>query len=1003
MTLRPRPVLARHLAGVVLLLATVAALARGTVARAEDAAGGSLLDRARRAAGEQKVSAAIELYFQALRAADDYATKYGIRDEILALPSERAAPIHEGERATVARRVAEERSRDIDQKASAMEGRGAHRGAMYLWRRLYDLEGVDDGKKKQIDATVERITRRLCDEATDEEKAEAKGLHGDEQDPAAALARADQAAAAGKGRVALKVYSHVSYSSFASQDLKDTARARIAALRKQMVEEVPPEEQADADKVWNDPHWSYLGTAVSRQYVYIGPKTFVDSLTEPDKLKLDLACVFLGDLVGRDQVEDAGQRLSIYYKERFDFGGGIGGGHRIDIGNKVITRPIAGELHFHETSHCVFNVGMIYKGFVEGIANFGATFALDALGRHAEADAAIASNRKGYKDDYLDRRVRYWRIASYAPSCGFLFTPITAKDPVARQAEWAKYRQFFRRVRQTMPDEPRDAERIRYFAYLWGATFGWQMLDESGRARFPVTAADREKVAVELEQFYEETARGESYADQEFYGMAAEPLQSVIERCPPGQLVDRAKFAMARTKAGLEDLAGRDALYKELGVVPAWKLCLPFYSALRGIDALHAVFEPERETVLAAEYPNPNQTARWMDAKITPDGVVDLLEHGVGYPDDAVAYALAVLEVPADVPDAVCYVAYDDLCAMWVNRTLVEKWEGERGWLRRQGRRDPPEGRPQPAAAEDREPQRRMAVLGPRRARRPPPHRGARFRQAARERRAAGAPGVEGHGRLHARPREGEGAAEEPLQAHGGRVRVRGPLAARQRPRLGAVAEVRDPAVHVEEPADRPLLAHRQGPRRPHRLRAGGDDARPGDPAARRDAPRRGARRRPLGAHLRGLGGRVGREGGALGVRAPRLRRDGAGGERPRARAAVPAARPHAHLCRRRQGRARCGGPAGAPAPGLRPHALGQGHVGHPGARREAEVGNARSNPRPCLTRTSSSTTATARSASRGAVDSCGGRASPTPTAFRTTTSTPTCGRASRPRDCATS
>lgn len=674
---RRRPLLPRLWACLVVLVVT------GGGARADDDdSPGALLNQARRAAGEQKVSAAIDLYFRALRAADDYATKYGIRDEVLALPSERAAPIHEGERATVAARVAEERSRDIDQQAGRMEGRGAFRGAMYLWRKLYDLEGVDDGKKKQIDATVERLTRRLCDEATDEEKAEAKTLHGDEQDPAAALARADQAAAAGKGRVALKVYSHVSYSAFASQELKDTARARIAALRKRLVEEVPPDEQAEADKVWNDPHWSYLGTAVSRQYVFIGPKTFVDSLTEPDKLKLDLACVFLGDLVGRDQVTDAGQRLSVYYKERFDFGGGLGGGHRIDIGNKVITRPIAGELHFHETSHCVFNVGMIYKGFIEGIANFGATFALDALGRHAEADAAIASNRKGYKDDYLDRRVRYWRIASYAPSCGFLFTPITAKDPVARQAEWAKYRQFFRRVRQTMPDEPRDAERIRYFAWLWGKTFGFQMIDEAAKARFPVVPADRERVEAELSRWYEETSRGESYAEQEFHGMAVEPLEAVIAGCPPGQLVDRAKFALARVKEGLGELPARDALYKELGVVPAWKLCLPFYSVLRGLDALHAVFEPERETVLAAEYPNPNQTARWMDAKITPDGVVDLLEHGVGYPDDAVAYALAVLEVPADVPDAVCYVAYDDLCAMWVNRTLVEKWEGEQGWLR---------------------------------------------------------------------------------------------------------------------------------------------------------------------------------------------------------------------------------------------------------------------------------------------------------------------------------
>lgn len=667
-----------------LLVALALLGAAGPCVRAEpDGGPGALLDQARKAAAELRVSAAIDLYFRALRAADDYATKYGIRDEVLALPSTPAAPMDDRERATVARRVAEERSRDIDQKASAMEGRGAVRGAIHLWRRLHALEGVTEEKQKQIDGTVERITRRLCDEATDEEKAAAKALEGDPQDPAAAFGRAEQAAAEGKGRVALRVLSYVSYSSFAPQELKDRARARIAELRRKMVEEVPPEELAEAEKVWADPHWSYLGTAVSRQYVYIGPTTFVTSLTEPDKLKLDLACVFLGDLVGRDLVgEMAGERLSVYYKERFDFGGGLGGGHRIDIGNKAISRPIAGELHFHETAHCVFDVAMVYRGFTEGIANFGATFALDALGRHAEADAALASNRKGYREDYLERRVRYWRIAPYAPSAGFLFTPVTAKDPVARQADWAKYRRFFREVRERLPREPRDAERIRYFAWLWGSVFGWGMLDEAAKARFPVVPSDRADVEAELGHWYDEVARGESYAEQEFFGMATEPLESAVKDAPRGELVDRAKFALARTRAGLEDPAGRDALHRELGVVPGWKLCLPFYAAQRGVDGLHAVFEPERELVLAAEYPNPAQTARWLDAKTAPDGLVDLLEHGVGYPDDAVAYALAVLEVPKDVPDAVCFVAYDDLAAMWVNETLVEKWEGEREWLR---------------------------------------------------------------------------------------------------------------------------------------------------------------------------------------------------------------------------------------------------------------------------------------------------------------------------------
>lgn len=663
-------------------LAAVALLAVTSAGPRPARAEGNPLNLARRAAGEGRISAAIEHYFAALRETDDYAVKYGIRDELLALPPEKAPPISPRERDTVARRIAEERSRDVEQKAGALERRGALRGAAALWRRLHALDGVGEGQQREIDRTLERIARRLCDEATDEEKAEAKALVGDERDPAGALARAETAFLGGRGRVALRVLSHVSYSSLASQEQRDAARARIAAMRKELVERVPDDEAAEVERIWNDPHWTYLGTAVSRQYVFIGPLDFVRSLAEPDKLRLDLACVFQGDLVGRDLVEAAGERISVYYKERFDFGGGLGGGLRIDIGNKVITRPIAGELHFHETAHCVFDVGIVYPGFTEGIANFGAIFSLDALGRHAEADAAIASNRKGYREDYLERRVGYWRIAPYAPSCGFLLTPITAKDPDARRAEWARYRAFFRELRERMPREPRDAERIRYFAWFWGRAFGWPILSEAERARFPVVADDRERVERELETFLDATDRAESYAEQEFFEMAEEAIASVLEGCHDGALKDRAKFARARVLEGREDLAGRDAVLRALGVVPAWKLCLPFYSVRRGVDALHAVFPPEREVLLGAEYPHPMQSGRWRDAKTSPDGVVDLLDHGVGYPDDACAYALAVLEVPRDVPDAVCRVGYDDLCAVWINGALCEKWEDGRSWIR---------------------------------------------------------------------------------------------------------------------------------------------------------------------------------------------------------------------------------------------------------------------------------------------------------------------------------
>ena len=513
---------------------------RGLEAGGIEAAPGSTFDRARKAAAGKDAAAALPLYFAALRETDEYAVKYAIRDEILALPPVAAEPLSERERATVAARIAEERERDVEKKAEGFEGKGKVKAAYLLRDRLRTLEGITTEKAEQIQATLERMQHAICDEATDDEKAQAKALEGDPKDVEGAFKRAERAAVEGHGRVALRVYKAIGYSGLASQELKDKAKAAVDALRAAMVVEMVPSEKADAELVWEDPHWKGLATSVSHQFVFIGAKDFVETITPADRIRVDLACQLLGDLLGRDLA--AGERLTIYYKERFDFGGGLGGGKRIDIGNKAIAKPIAGGLHYHEMSHCAFDVGMIYPGFVEGIANFGATFVLDALGRTAEADDAIRSNRQGWQDDYLDRRMRYFRIQSYAPSCGFLFLPITAKDAVARQAEWAKYRTFFRRLRRELPQEPRDAERIRYFAWVWGDVFGWRLLDEAASARFPVVPQDQERVREEIAKWYELTARGERDAQQGFVGASIEPLEAVLKGCPAGELHDRAEL-----------------------------------------------------------------------------------------------------------------------------------------------------------------------------------------------------------------------------------------------------------------------------------------------------------------------------------------------------------------------------------------------------------------------------------------------------------------------------
>jgi hypothetical protein len=668
-------------AAVLLLTALAALLAPSPRVLAEDDPGATagLIARARAAAAAKDVAEALRRYFQAIRSAEDYGTKYGLRDEVLALPPIAAQALSQAERATVAARIAEERLRDVEQKAVALEYRDLWLASYLLRRRLHDLEGVSTERAQWIEKDLERIERLVLDEATDAEKEDAKAIEGDPRAPDAAFDRALKAAGEGRGRAALRVLKAIGWSGFATQELKDRAQAAVLEERRRMLDALSAEERAEAEAIWEDPHWKGLATSESHEFVFIGPKAFVETIAAGDRIRMDLACVLLGDLVGRDLTGD-GQRLTIYYKERFDFPGGIGGGKRIDIGKQVIAKPIAGELHFHELSHCTFDVGILYPGFVEGIANFGATFTLDAMGRHAEADAAILRNRQSHDADYLQRRVRYFRIQPYAPSCGFLLFPVTAKDKGARQAEWAKFRTFFRRLRRQMPDEPRDEERIRYFAWLWGKTFGWEILGPVEKARFPVLPEDRERVEMELAHWWNLTERGERYAEQGHLGDAHDDLARVLEGCHAGALKDRATFAMALVKEGLGEPEERDRLLAGLGVVPRWKLCLPFYS--RWSSPLHAVHAPEEAIDLDATYPNPIQTARWVDAKVTPDGRVDLLQYGIGYPDNAACYALCSLEVPQDVPDAVLRVGFDDLCAAWLDGVLLEKWDAPTSWIR---------------------------------------------------------------------------------------------------------------------------------------------------------------------------------------------------------------------------------------------------------------------------------------------------------------------------------
>ena len=263
------------LAGIALLALPVAA---GRVAGAEGPAkpgapppppeapapaDGGLWALARKAAAAKDGMEALRLYFAALREDVGYDVKYAMRDDVLALPTVPARAMDEQERATVRARIAEERDRDVVQKAVAFEGKRWLHAAHLLRARLKALDGIATARVEALGKELERLEKAICESPTDEEKAEAKEIEGGPNDVAGAFERAAKAVAAGKGRSALKAYVALGYSGVATQEQKDKARELHAQTWKALVAAVPEEQKVAADKVWDDPHWNYLGTSVS--------------------------------------------------------------------------------------------------------------------------------------------------------------------------------------------------------------------------------------------------------------------------------------------------------------------------------------------------------------------------------------------------------------------------------------------------------------------------------------------------------------------------------------------------------------------------------------------------------------------------------------------------------------------------------------------------------------------------------------------------------------------
>ncbi len=607
-----------------------------------------------------------------IRRSTEDGPKYIFRDAILkTLPNVPPRPISVVEQDIVASRIRGEQERYL----RLISGRAFDRKQYHAALRLLEAVGgtlseqadaavlgaLDSAKRTQRD--IDDLRVRILRSGTDEDKAAVAQAIKDLGYTKRLYERADtwaKASAYAKADLALRSLS------LNSSDVKLTHQAveRRKTVEAQWLSDTPADQKAVVDAAVDHPVWARTTTSVSHKFIFIGPKTLVDTLPSLSKLRFDLAYVFVTNLFGR-LPNPGGDRITVYFKELWDFGGGVGGGKIINIGRarpEQKGRRIDNGLLYHELTHCVDDTNPIIKGWREGLANVGAVYAYQALGQTSDSLHGFTSNLRAFHEDYLSRDIAYWRMQNYGPSAGFFLHFLEKHSKRGRLHNWKPYRTFFREYRAAPVRDGRTPYVARAVAYYLIRAFGPEAFDDLLAFRLPLREDDREAVTKEFEAF----AKG-GYAVER---TAPELLKHHGSPIPRDIITGKMLQAFRRGKLEETERISRD----ELGVIHDWKVIGPFKQ--KGAGPMACVFPPEHEIDYAKEYPGEANVCKWRDTRKV--GVVEKQPTGwvkfnFAYQDETATYALSFLTVPEDT-DAYFHVRADDDVTVFLNDRLVQNY-----------------------------------------------------------------------------------------------------------------------------------------------------------------------------------------------------------------------------------------------------------------------------------------------------------------------------------------
>ena len=533
----------------------------------------------------------------ALRHAGDDATKELLREDLLRVGRFPAAELTTLEEEVVASRITGEQIRYWRIVAGRLNDRGMRHGALRLLERTGGaLSEQQDravlgavGDADRVQSTVDDLIDRIIEECTDEDRAEADALVGRHELTEELMEAARDLAGEGEPHLPAAIETLRRLRQADDRDLRQRARELREELEEAWVAYTPPAEQAEVEAALEHPSFARTEVVASHCFLYIGPRDLVRGIPAESKLHFDLAYVFLTDLFGR-KPNPEGDRVTVYFKELFDFGGGIGGGKIIDIGRAEAkpTRPVGVDngLLYHELTHCVDDTNPIFAGFREGLANLGAAYCFEALDQDSDALHGFESNLEQFRRFFLDRDLEYWRIQNYGPSAGFFLHFVDTYASLGRaEHDWSPLRRFFREYRDAPVRDGRERQIVRALGHYLVRAFGPRAFDDLVRFGFPLEARDRNALSLELEAFDEEDF--DEFEDR-FGDFPTSPLPR-----------DRQARELARI-GGYEDESSQ-AMRREHGVVDTWMTIGPFFT--RGADARCVPFPPEQELDFTAKVP----------------------------------------------------------------------------------------------------------------------------------------------------------------------------------------------------------------------------------------------------------------------------------------------------------------------------------------------------------------------------------------------------------------